>query len=104
MIYRVKNRLFFFNQILESAYMKALESVVLPATSKISYANDFVSGQASMIKNTSWRKINEILSTQYGNAVVHGVDNTVACVDELLDKYFPPICEENFPGTRLAIS
>lgn len=69
-----------------------------PAVSTMSYANDFVTSHASSIKNMSWNKMNEILSTQYGIAAVHGLDLTACLVEIIIDKYFPPIGEEKFSG------
>ena len=84
-------------QILEKSYMLALETV-RPAVSTISYANEYVSSRAASIKDISWKKMNQILSTEFGTAAVVGLDNTVFLVEMLIDKYFPPMGEESFPG------
>ncbi|XP_043281818.1 lipid storage droplets surface-binding protein 2-like [Venturia canescens] len=76
------------NQILENAYMLALDTV-RPAVSTIAYANELIIAQAANFKTSSWNKANQILSTHFGTAAVNGLDNTAALVDNLLDKYFP---------------
>lgn len=84
--------------ILENAYMLALETMK-PAVSTIIYANDFVTTQAASFKCRSWNKMNEILSTNYGTAAVQGLDSTAFVVEMMIDKYFPPIGEEQFPDS-----
>lgn len=50
-----------------------------------------VAGQqkAASLTSLSWQKANEVLATQYGSMAVHGVDNTSALAERLLDYYFP---------------
>lgn len=76
------------NQILENAYMLALQTVS-PAVSTISYANDLIIAQATSLKDRGWNKANQILGSHYGIAAMNGLDNTAVVVDKLLDKYFP---------------
>jgi perilipin-2 len=78
--------------------MLALETM-RPAVSTIVYANDLVISQAAIIKDKSWNKMNQILSTDYGIAAVQGLDNTAFLVEMMIDKYFPPIGDEKFPGS-----
>lgn len=68
--------------------MFALQKVQ-PAVSTISYANDLIISQAASLKQVSWSKANQILSTYYGTVAVNGLDSTALVVDKLLDKYFP---------------
>ncbi|XP_011497753.1 PREDICTED: lipid storage droplets surface-binding protein 2-like [Ceratosolen solmsi marchali] len=79
--------------ILENAYMLAVHT----AASTFVYANELVTTQAATIKDMSWNKMNQILSTNYGIAAVHGLDCTAIVVEMLIDKYFPPIGNEEFP-------
>ncbi|XP_044005381.1 lipid storage droplets surface-binding protein 2-like [Aphidius gifuensis] len=75
-------------QIFEKGYMFALQTVQ-PAVSKISFANDLILSQAASLKELSWNKANQILSTYYGTVAIHGLDSTAIVVDKLIDKYFP---------------
>ncbi|KAK0168273.1 hypothetical protein PV327_002097 [Microctonus hyperodae] len=81
-------------QILEKSYMFALQTVK-PAVSTISYANDLIISQASSLKNLSWNKANQILNTHYGTVAIDRLDSTALIVDKLIDKYFPPIGDED---------
>lgn len=80
-------------QILENAYMLALQTVQ-PAVSTISHANDLIISQATSLKEISWNKVNQILSTHYGSVAVQSIDNTAIVVDRLIDRYLPPIESE----------
>ena len=86
-----------FSQILENAYMLALEKV-RPAVLTISYANDLIVSQATSLKDISWNKVNQILNTHYGSVAVQSIDSTAVLVDKLIDKYFPPTEEEKVTG------
>ncbi|XP_033324906.1 lipid storage droplets surface-binding protein 2 [Megalopta genalis] len=81
-------------QILENAYMLALQNVVQPAVWSISHVNDLITMQASNLKDVSWNKANQILGTHYGSAAVKGLDNTAVVVDKLIDRYFPATGDE----------
>ncbi|XP_033213886.1 uncharacterized protein LOC117170954 [Belonocnema kinseyi] len=74
-------------QILENAYMLALQTMRPPVI-------DLIISQATSLKDISWNKVNQILSTHYGSMAVEGIDNTAVIVDNLIDKYFPPVGEE----------
>ncbi|XP_058798108.1 lipid storage droplets surface-binding protein 2-like [Phymastichus coffea] len=82
--------------ILEKSYIFTMEKLETALTT-ISLAHDFLITRATNIKDISWNKINQILSTHYGTAAVTSLDNTVCLVEMLIDKYFPAIGEENFP-------
>ena len=69
--------------------MKAVQTLT-PAISTLSYAMD----QAQSLKDKSWNKANEVLSSHYGTAAIHTIDNTAETVDKFIDKYFPPIEKE----------
>lgn len=75
-------------QIFEKGYMFALQTVQ-PAVSTIAFANDLILSQATSLKQVSWNKANQILSTYYGTIAIHGLDSTAIVVDKLIDKYFP---------------
>ena len=77
--------------------MLALQTV-RPAVSTISHANDLIISQATSLKDISWNKVNQILSTHYGSMAVESIDNTAVLVDKLIDKYFPPTGEEESTG------
>ncbi|XP_031846178.1 lipid storage droplets surface-binding protein 2 [Nomia melanderi] len=79
-------------QILENAYMLALQTVQ-PAVWSISHVNDLITAQAVNLRDISWNKANQILGTYYGSAAVKGLDNTAVVVDKLIDKYFPATTE-----------
>ncbi|XP_078041675.1 lipid storage droplets surface-binding protein 2-like [Augochlora pura] len=81
-------------QILENAYMMALENVVQPAVWSISHMNNLITVQATNLKDVSWSKANQILGTHYGSAAVKGFDNTAVIVDNLIDRYFPATGDE----------
>lgn len=85
------------SQILENAYMLALQTM-RPAVSTISHANDLIISQATSLKEISWNKVNQILSTHYGSVAVQSIDSTAIIVDKLIDRYFPPIEEEEISG------
>lgn len=80
-------------QILNNAYMYAAQTVA-PVVANISYVNDLIIDQVIVVRNISWKKVNIVLDTQYGTGTVRGVDNTVTLVDNLIEKYFPPLKEE----------
>ncbi|XP_034945003.1 lipid storage droplets surface-binding protein 2 [Chelonus insularis] len=82
-------------QIMEKGYMFALQTV-RPAVSTITYANDLIITQASVLKERSWNRANQILDSYYGTAAIQGFDNTVLVVDKLLDRYFPATGNEEF--------
>lgn len=73
--------------------MLALQTVQ-PAVSTISHANDLIISQATSLKEISWNKVNQILSTHYGSVAVQSIDNTAIVVDRLIDRYLPPIESE----------
>ncbi|KAJ8683156.1 hypothetical protein QAD02_018948 [Eretmocerus hayati] len=83
------------NVIMENTYLMILEAM-MPTVQRISNANEFVNNHANNIKETSWKKVNEILSTHYGSVMVDKFDNTAEIVDMLIDKYFPPLTEEKY--------
>lgn len=62
--------------------------------SRISYINELIVTQAMNLRDFSWSTANHILDTPYGTVAVKGVENTAFIVDKLIDKYFPPIKEE----------
>ncbi|XP_043480744.1 lipid storage droplets surface-binding protein 2-like [Leptopilina heterotoma] len=88
-------------QILENAYMLALQTMQ-PAVSTISHANDLIISQATSLKEISWNKVNQILSTHYGSVAVQSIDSTAIIVDKLIDRYFPPIEEEQISESIIA--
>jgi len=76
-----------------------MSSKIQPTIEKLNVAKTSAAQQASMLKETSISKANELLSTQYGNMAIQGVDNTSILLNGLLDRYFPPVeGEEETPG------
>ncbi|XP_076238400.1 lipid storage droplets surface-binding protein 2-like [Calliopsis andreniformis] len=84
-------------QILENAYMLALQTVQ-PAVWSISQTNHAIVSQALNLRDKSWNKANQILETQYGSAAVRGLDNTAVVMDNLIDKFLPPTGDEKEIG------
>ncbi|XP_047113984.1 lipid storage droplets surface-binding protein 2 [Schistocerca piceifrons] len=61
-----------------------------PTCSKVSTVKDAGVQKAKSLKELSWNKANELLSTKYGLAAVTTVDSTAAVAEKYLDYYFPP--------------
>ncbi|XP_024946456.1 lipid storage droplets surface-binding protein 2-like [Cephus cinctus] len=80
-------------KILENAYVLALQTVQ-PAVSTIYYANELITTQATSLKDLSWNKMNQLLSSHYGTVAVNSLDSTAAIVDKLIDQYFPAAGDE----------
>lgn len=87
-----------FSQILEKSYIFTLQKLGTAVTT-ISFAHDFLISHATIIKDVSWNKMNQILSTHYGTVAITSLDNTAFLAEMLIDKYFPPLGEEKFPGS-----
>jgi len=76
-----------------------MSSKLQPTIEKLNVAKTSAAQQACILKETSITKANELLSTQYGNMAIQGVDNTSILFNRLLDQYFPPVeGEEETPG------
>jgi perilipin-2 len=86
-------------QQIYDAAKAVMSSSLQPTIEKLNTAKESATQQASTLKEISIAKANELLSTQYGNMAVQGVDNTSVLVNRLLDHYFPPVeGEENAPN------
>ncbi|XP_071560696.1 lipid storage droplets surface-binding protein 2-like [Temnothorax nylanderi] len=86
-------------QQIYDAAKAVMNSSLQPTIEKLNTAKESATQQASTLKEISITKANELLSTQYGNMAVQGVDNTSVLVNRLLDHYFPPVeGEENAPS------
>ncbi|KAH0945311.1 hypothetical protein HN011_010467 [Eciton burchellii] len=86
-------------QQIYDAAKAVMSSKIQPTIEKLNVAKTSAAQQASMLKETSITKANELLSTQYGNMAIQGVDNTSMLLNRLLDRYFPPVeGEEETPA------
>lgn len=85
-------------QIYDAA-KNVMNSSLQPTVEKLICIKETATNQASVLKEMSVTKANEILNNQYGTMAVQGVDNTTALINGLIDHYFPPIeGEEAQPG------
>ncbi|KAG7211762.1 hypothetical protein KM043_011007 [Ampulex compressa] len=76
-----------------------MSSSLQPTMDRLHAAKESATQQATTLKEISMTKANELLSTQYGNMAVQGVDNTSVVVNRLLDHYFPVVeGEESTPN------
>ncbi|XP_055551239.1 lipid storage droplets surface-binding protein 2 [Wyeomyia smithii] len=75
-------------EIYNQAKSKVLETVK-PYTEKVCEMRSATQQRASSLKDLSWKKVNEVLATQYGSIAVSGVDTTAQLAERLLDYYFP---------------
>lgn len=83
--------------MLQNVYVLAVGTIV-PAMSNISYINNLIIDRATLLRDTSHKKTNEMLETYYGNATVKGIDNAAEFIDQLIDKFFPAIDEKELKG------
>lgn len=84
-------------QQIYDAAKAVMSSSLQPTIEKLTAAKASATQQASSLKEISITKANELLSTQYGNMALQGVDNTSVLVNRLLDRYFPPVDGEVDP-------
>lgn len=78
-------------QQIYDAAKAVMSSSLQPTIEKLHAAKASATQQATTLKDISITKANELLSTQYGNMAMQGVDNTSVLVNRLLDRYFPTV-------------
>lgn len=78
-------------QEIYDAAKKVMSSSLQPTVEKLVAVKENATNQATLLKEISVTKANEILDNQYGTIAVQGVDNTTAIINSLIDHYFPPI-------------
>lgn len=78
-------------QQIYDAAKAVMSSSLQPTIEKLQTAKTSASQQASSLRETSIAKANELLNLPYGDMAVQGVDSTSALIDQLIDRYFPPV-------------
>ncbi|XP_067011089.2 lipid storage droplets surface-binding protein 2 [Anabrus simplex] len=89
----VENKLPIVKEPPQQIYETA-KSYVMPTYNKVSAVKDYGTQKAKSLKELSWNKANEVLSTRYGNVAYTSFDTAAAMAEAYLNRLFPATEEE----------
>ncbi|XP_013192910.1 lipid storage droplets surface-binding protein 2 [Amyelois transitella] len=80
---------------------QAVMSRLTPHVTKVCTARAAAEHRVHSLKELSWAKANDLLSTAYGQKAMHGVDSGASYAMQLLDHYLPAIGPQPEPSSEI---
>lgn len=80
-------------EIINQAKIKVMDAMQ-PRIDRVYEMRKAGEQKAASLKELSYNKANEVLTTHYGSLAVSGVDSTAALAERLLDSFFPKSADE----------